>query len=144
MCKLEQSLLQECAAVQQNTLSAVAIPTRRETRLWIVWRAAFRRVYSGRIGRLKAKLRTKAPSPLRSAGALHSSGSLQLPHMRPHRLAQGIQIISAFHAGDDAAVAGFARPLFHDTRHLYKVFIAEEQLSQRIAFVCVEPRRYQG
>jgi len=39
------------------------------TALWIVWGSAFRR-YALIDGRVNAELRTKAPSPLRSAGAL--------------------------------------------------------------------------
>src|SRR6267154_6176940 len=59
--------------------------------------------------------------------------------MRPHRLAQSIEVISAFHARDYPPGASFICPLLYDAGHLHKVFVAEEQLSQRITFVRVEP-----
>src|SRR5438067_191012 len=70
----------------------------------------------------------------------HSS-SLQFCDVRPHRLAQRIEVVATFHAGNDPARAGSVGPFLHYSGHLYKIFVAEKQLSQWIALMCVKARR---
>src|SRR5437667_12811131 len=58
------------------------------------------------------------------AVAIASTLIFQLLYMRPHGLAQRLQIVTAFHARHDAPGAAFGRPLLHDARHLHKVRVA--------------------
>src|SRR2546430_2778868 len=67
--------------------------------------------------------------------------SLQLAHVSFDSFTQRLQVVTTFHARDDAATAGFACPFLDDPSHLDKVIVSQKQLAQRIIAMRVKPGR---
>src|SRR5690242_21746976 len=63
----------------------------------------------------------------------------QFLDVRPHRLAERLQIVSTLETGNETSIATTRCPLLQRARHVNEVFILEQQLSERIAEMRVKP-----
>src|SRR6185369_1670746 len=65
---------------------------------------------------------------------------IQLSYVPADGFSERFQVVAALETGNEPALTTTLRPLFQSPRHLDKIRVREQQLSQRIAEVRVETR----
>ena len=59
--------------------------------------------------------------------------------MGPDGFAQRVEVVAAFHAGNDPAATALTSPLLYYSSHLHEVSIRQQQLPQWIIGVRIKP-----